>query len=121
VEAVCYRSWGQLRAVHKAERPDQIRPTMQRMLHINARMLARLEALHPPRAAARRYRRALAVLRARRSVVKELFTRYGSSSLARMSPAERKHELQPLAARDRKLGAKLDRLAPPMGLHKCTK
>ena len=39
VEAVCYRSWGELRKMPKARRPEEIRPMGQRLVRLHERMI----------------------------------------------------------------------------------
>jgi hypothetical protein len=119
-EAVCYRSWGELRRLPEARRPENIGPTMTRLLHIHEQMVVSLERLGPPPPrAARKFRRAVALLRARNRELRRSLPFFTSRSIAHASPAEVRRELRRFAGP--KLNAELDRIADPMGLWKCRK
>ena len=120
-EAVCYRSWGELRRL-KARRPEEIEPTMRRVLRIHEQMVVRLERLgSPPPRAARRFRRAVALLRARNREFRRSLAFFTTRSMAHASRTDVRRELRRFAARGRKLNGELDRIADPMGLWKCRK
>ena len=121
-EAVCYRSWDEMRHVRKAPRPEDVRSTFARVAGVDRTRLARLEALGaPPPRAAPKWHRALALLRVRHREFVRGLARFQPSAVAEMSRARFIQELHRFAARMRKVNAELDKLAPSMGLWKCRK
>jgi hypothetical protein len=121
VEAVCYRRWREIRAMPKARRPDQMRGVLLQLIRIDARAIARLDALKPPPRAAKRFRRALRVLKGRHAGLERIVTQFDPARVATMSRAELMRELCERAARAERIRDRLDELAEPMGLHKCKK
>jgi hypothetical protein len=120
-EHVCYGSWGQLRRL-KIRRVDEIRPVAERIVGIHQRMVRRLEALgSPPPRAARRFRRGLALLRARNTALRRALALFEPGAIARMSPGAVRRELSRIASRGRTIDRRLDKVAPSMGLWKCRK
>ena len=121
-EAVCYRSWNEMRRVRKAARPEDIRATFARVAGVDRTRLARLDALGaPPPRAAPRWHRALALLRVRHREFVRGLARFQPSAVAGMSRARFTRELRRFAAHMGKVNGELDKLAPSMGLWKCRK
>jgi hypothetical protein len=120
-EAVCYRRWREIRAMPKARRVDQIRGVVLHLVRIDARAIARLDALRPPPRAAKRFRKALRVLKVRHAGLERIVTQFDAARVATMSREALMRELCELAARAERIRDRLDELADPMGLHKCKK
>ena len=121
-EAVCYRSWGRLRKLPTPRRPEEIRPAALRAVRIRERTVARLKALGaPPPKAARRWRRAVALLRARDRELRRALAFFTPGAMAHASRAEVRHELHRIRGRGAKLNAELDAIADSLGLWKCRK
>lgn len=121
-EAVCYRSWSAMRNLPRVERPRGVRTTGPRMVRVHERTVARLERLGaPPPKAARRFRRALALLRLRNEERRRAIAFFRSGAQAHASRAEVDHEVHLLVSGSQRLNAKIDAVADPVGLWKCRK